>query len=205
MENISQNANQKILTDEQGRPIICVRSDHGIHFMIMEKSIADVAETDSNGVVGLTNYYSPLGPGDTGYDSTIKNYVNYENTTDKSVYKDRAEDLENKIKSFDSTYSYRLFEYFVAQEGTKIEFAELADGTDLVELVKNYISVQREYNQWNTAETMNSSWRTYLELINLQEANRIDERLIPETCALKFKEGNSDDEFKSGGLCYYAK
>ena len=188
---------QAILTDEQGRPIIGVRSQHGIHFMILEKSMTDT---------GLQAYYNPdaLIPGDEGYDASVKTYVTYENTTNKSVYKDRAEELKNTIKNFDSTYSYRLFEYFVAAEGTNISFLS-NDSIDLEALVKSYIASQREYNMWNAAESMNSSWRSYLELITIQEANRTEERLIPEMCALKFKDASTDTAFAKGGACYYAK
>ncbi len=197
LDNISLAANQGILTDELGRPIIAVRSQHGIHFMILEKAI-----TDSD----LQAYYNPdaLIPGDEGYDSSVKTYVTYENTTNKSVYKDRAEELKNTIKNFDSTYSYRLYEYFVEEEGENIEFLS-NDNINLEELVANYIASQREYNLWNAAETMNSSWRSYLELITIQEANRTEERLIPEMCALKFKDASTDPAFAKEGACYYAK
>ena len=194
---VSLSTDQLILTDENSKPIVAVRSQHGIHFMILEKA---VTESD------LLAYYNPdaLIPGDEGYDANVKTFVTYQNTTDTSTYKDRKETLKDTIKNFDSTYSYRLFEYFVNEEGTNISFIS-NDKIDLKALVLDYIASQREYNIWNNTENMNSSWRTYLELITLQEANRTADRLIPEMCALKFKDASSDSAYALGGACYYAK
>ena len=194
VENISKNANQLILTDEHARPIICVRSEHGIHFMIIEKSIYDN---------NLEAYYATYAPGDTEYDANADTFVNFINTTDVSEYKDRAKKIENAITSFDSTYDYRLYEYFLAKD-TALKFNS-SDDFDLNKAVKDYINSQREYNLWNAEKNLNDSWRSYIELIDIQNANRTAARLIPELCALKFKNGMTDAAFEKGGACYYVK
>ena len=199
---ISENENQLVLTADETHPIVCVRSQHGIHFMIIQKSVLDS---------GLTTYYNPDAklPGDTDYDPSVETYVTYINGN-KADYKDRADKLKSTIKSFDSTYSYRLFEYLVAEEGSNISFNVLGENqVDLYQLVKDYIASIREYDVWNAAESLNSSWRNYLELISIQEANRTEARLIPELCALKFKDYSSQTGeggvYAKGGACYYAK
>ena len=200
VQGISQNDNQLVLTDEQARPIIGVRSEHGIHFMIIEKSIYDF-----NAEVNLTSYYSTKTPEDTGYSS--KSYVGYINTTDASKYKERANTIKDAIKSFDSTYDYRLYDYFLKAEGDKISFLSVDDKFDLQEAVAKYVNSQREYNYWNADKTLAESWRTYIELIEIQNANRVEERLIPEMCALKYTKASSDNKalFSEGGSCYYVK
>ena len=194
IDGLCQDASQKVLTDEKGNPIVCVRSEHGIHFMIMEKSMYDA---------DLASYYSTAVPGDD--DFVAGSYVDYVNTTDTSVYKKRAEDIKTAIKGFDSTYDYRLFEYFIDQEGENIKFFVDDDSNfNLVEAVKSYIVSLREYNVWNGNRSLNDSWNEYIELIEEQNANRVAERLIPEQCALRYANGNTDAEFKEGGACYYA-
>ena len=139
-------------------------------------------------------------------DESNETFVKWINTSNTAKYKERAKDIESKITSFDSTYDYRVFTYFMEKEGTKIKFNSEDNSFDLLEAVENYIKNQQEYNLWNVAKTLNETWRSYLELIDIQEANRIEERLIPETCALKFKNGNTDAEYTStNGKCYYAK
>ena len=195
IDGLCEATDQMVLTDEKGNPIVCVRSEHGIHFMVLEKSIYDA---------DLADYYSTAIPGDDDY--SADSYVGYVTTTDTSVYKKRAEDIKTAIKGFDPTYDYRLFEYFIAKEGTNISFY-VDDGSNfnLVEAVETYIESLREYNVWNGNRSLNDSWKEYLELIAEQNANRIAERLIPEQCALRYTNGNTDSEYTDvGGACYYA-
>lgn len=188
------NGNELVLTDEAGRPIVGVRSEHGIHFMVIEKSINDS---------GLETYYSTTVP-NTLEAVDHSTYVGYINTTDLSSYRERAEDLQDTIKSFDSTYDYRLFTYFMSEEGENIEFNTDLD-IDLSSVVTDYVARQQEYSVWNTAKNLNDSWRTYLELIDSQNKNRNSKRLVSEMCALHFKDASNSKLFKEGGLCYYAK
>ena len=123
------------------------------------------------------------------------------------IFEDRANTIKSAVKAFDSTYDYRLYEYFLNQEGDKISFASNDKGLDLTSAVEQYVTSQREYNLWNSDKTLSESWRTYLELIAQQNANRISERLIPEMCALKYTHANDTykADFEEGGACYYAK
>lgn len=201
VEGVSLSDDHLILTDENANPIVCVRSEHGIHFMIIERSIYG-----SNDAIdgGLTTYYTA--DEDVYNDASNDTFVKWINTSNTAKYKERAKDIESKITSFDSTYDYRLFTYFMEKEGTKIKFNSQDNSFDLLEAVENYIKNQQEYNLWNVTKTLNETWRSYLELIDVQEANRIEKRLIPETCALKFADGNTDAEYTSTtGKCYYAK
>ena len=196
VEGVSKDASQLILTDENENPIVCVRSQHGIHFMIIEKSIYD-NDVDA--------YYSTAVPGDDDYDKN--SFVGYVDKAEAATYKSRAKDIESKITDFDSTYDYRLYEYFLKEEGTKVSFYNVDNSIDIESAVNNYVASQREYNYWNVAKSLNDSWRTYIELIDVQNANRAEgKRMIHELCAIKFRQGNSDDEYtKETGECYYVK
>ena len=207
--------NQMVLTDEAGRVIVGVRSEHGIHLMVMQKSIFDYNNGEGANV-SLEQYYTTLTPQDADYptyNGTPKStYVTYLQTADQVTLNDRASEVESAIRSFDPTYSYRLYEHLV--EINKVEFIG-----DLKEKIQDYIDSQREYNTWKDSEDMADAWRTYLELLEVQEANRTAARLIPETCAIKFKSaydknGQLIDQdpstpgvqnpFAEGGICYYA-
>lgn len=212
VEGVSKNLDHKVLTDEAGRVIIGVRSEYGIHFMVMQKSIYDFnVGGEGSAEASLDEYYTTYTPDEADYPThngvAKKTYVNYLNTNDKSVLNERANTVKSAIKSFDSTYSYRLYEEFVANGN--IQFAETSDGENLGDIIQNYIDSQREYNNWNDEKTLNETWRTYLELLEVQEANRIEERMIPELCAIKFKDADTLDGdgqlFGKGGACYYAQ
>lgn len=210
VEGVCTSADQRVLTDENGHVIIGVRSEHGIHFMVMQKSIYDFSVGGTTTAVpSLEEYYTTAIPGEDDYptytvgDKTYDKltYVNFINTNDKSTLKERAETIKNSVKSFDSTYDYRLYDYFIDQG--KISFNE-TNGKNLGEQISSLISSTKEYNEWNDAKTLNDSWRTYLELIELQYENRIDERLIPETCAIGFNDPDSP-LYQEGGICYVKK
>ena len=203
---IANVANGKqVLTDENGNPIIGVRSEHGIHFMIMEKSVFDFNDT----LVSLEDYYTTLTPNEDGYPVTNggQTYVTYIKTADQSTLNERAEEVENAIKTFDSTYSYRLFEYFV--DSAELQFLG-EDGIFAKEAIVNYIETTRNVNNYEDGQALNKAWRTYLELIEQQTYERTRPNgLIAEQCAIGFKNahkanGERQGDFKEGGLCYYA-
>lgn len=199
---VCATTNQKVLTDEAGRVLIGVRSEHGIHLMVMQKSIYDFDAT-TNGI-SLNDYYTTYTPADAQYPNvSVPTYVTYLSNASQSVLNERATKVKDTIKSFDSTYGYRLYNYFLDQY-------KLTFNGDLGEEISNYIAAQQEYNIWTNEKDMAKAWRTYLELLEVQEANRTKERLIPEVCAIKFRDAyNSkgelyDADFKEGGQCYYA-
>ena len=199
---VCATTNQKVLTDEAGRVLIGVRSEHGIHLMVMQKSIYDFDAT-ANGI-SLNDYYTTYTPADAQYPNVnVPTYVTYLSNASQSVLNERATKVKDTIKSFDSTYGYRLYNYFLDQY-------KLTFNGDLGEEISNYIAAQQEYNIWTNEKDMAKAWRTYLELLDVQEANRTTERLIPEVCAIKFRDAyNSkgelyDADFKEGGQCYYA-
>lgn len=199
------------LCDENGNTIIGVRSQYGIHFMIIEKSMYDYTD--------LATYYSTKLPGDEGY--SADSYVGYIVSQSKEDYKKRADDVKSKITSFDSTYDYRLYQYLNTQ--VTVKFSGAAEG--LGEEIDAYIEKAQEDNAFKQEDGLNKVWRTYTELLGAQEADRdrmFDTvnaqgdtqsnltRLVSEAVAddfMKLYEGLGDAatyaKFAEGGLYYY--
>ena len=201
------------LVDEQGNMIIGVRSQYGIHFMVIEKSMYEFAS--------LSSYYSTKIPGDKDYsDDSYVGYIVSQSTED---YKTRANDVKSKITSFDPTYDYRLYQWLVSEVGT-IEFHENAAG--LGDEIASYISALQNNNIFKQEEGLEKVWRTYDELLDVQAANRAYQfkivnpvtgveqknltRLVSEKVAedfVKLYNGTgTDTEYKAfaeGGSYYY--
>lgn len=202
LANSTLDKEMGVLTDEEGRPIIGVRSEFGIHFMVIQKSIYDFANTD----VSLEEYYTTYVPGDSKYPQTAagtdKNtYVNFLNT-DKSGYNTRASEVKEAIKSFDSTYDYRLYEKLIELNGDNLKFADNLD-----KKINDYLNKQRENNAASQEEGLNLAWSSYLEMLEAQNnARHNKQRMVPEGCIIAFEQNSLDgvaDLYKSGGACYY--
>ena len=209
-----------VLCDEQNRPIICVRSQYGIHFMVIERSMYDY-----NGVAGnaektstLSEYYSTKLPGEDGYKPD--SYVGYIVSQSSEDYKTRANDVKSKITSFDPTYDYRSYQWLTTEVGT-LEFSDNAKG--LGDDINAYIAALQNNNLYKQEEGLEKVWRTYDELLDVQEDNRASQfqiyntsitdnqwltRLVSEKIANDFvalHDGTSTNyaNFAEGGLYYY--
>ena len=213
------NNNKPVLTDEFGRVIIGVRSEYGIHFMIMQRSpfefngsilgFADGAYSYNE--VTLDEYYTTYTPSNQNYpkneDGSAKvTYINYLNA-EESVYSKRAKEVEDQIKGFDPMYDYRIFEELQANEQIVINDEQVREN------IENFIEYKRQYNEWNDSKTLNEAWNSYLDKISLQYEVRDDEdgldnskRLVRVTCGINFKDYNGKSGmWAEGGICYYEK
>jgi len=217
--------NREVLVDEAGNVIIGCRSEHGIHFMIMDKSIYEYGKGGNEGT-SLEEYYTSYTPSDTEYpkdkDGNNKDtYVSFIQTNDNTPYTSRASEVKSAVKSFDSTYDYRLFEYILKIEGENISIKDAG----LKSAIEEYISSTRITNSDNAYKTLNEAWRTYTELVALQYDNRTNDwkaadetitdrksdgrsstfRTIHPRCAVGFKTkaNTSAADWKAGGICYY--
>ena len=154
------------LTDENGNVIIGVRSQYGIHFMIIEKSMYDYKT--------LADYYTTKLPGDDGYPTVDgkpnkDTYVSFIESQSNEDYKKRADDVKSKITSFDATYDYRLFQWLKSEAGT-ITYTGAAE--DLGGLIDKYIENTQAGNSWKQEDGLSKVWRTYNELLDRQEEER---------------------------------
>lgn len=204
---LSANANARYLSDEKDNLIIGVRSQFGIHLMIVEKSAYDF-----DAAVKLEDYYTTLVPTDQGYPTVPAGdhtYVDFINTKDNEVIKSRAEAVKSAIKGFDSTYDYRLYEELKTWDGI-----DSANETNkkLFNSIQEYIDLQREKNQYNQIDGIEEVWKSYYELLETQYHYRHDltkDRVIPEGCKIAFTKTTLDMNdpatkalFSEGGYCY---
>ena len=216
--NLPRFNNDGYLVDEKGNVIIGVRSQYGVHFMIIEKSMFGD---------NLDTYYSTKIPGEDGYESN--SYVGYINSSDKEDYKARAKKVRDAINSFDSTYQYRIYDWLKANIGGTITYTGAAE--KLGTKIDAYIKAQRDTNNQKQEEGLAKVWQTYTRLIDVQQANRemapfktanpvsgdtntyytrlVSEKIATEFYALKNGEGTEAERkamyenFAEGGQYYY--
>ena len=213
------NLGKKVLCDAEGNVIIGVRSEAGIHFMVMRKSVfeatnAAVEKDDTS----LLDYYTTAIPGDEEYPDGKQTYVNMKKSDDVSYYTNRANTIKSDIKStdtFDAAFDYRIYETLLNFEvdGKTIEerlhFSdEDEDGNSVVrDNISKNIDLLRETHHLNRYSSINSAWQTYLLMLINQNQWRSDEdefegAFVPTTCAFNFTEGNEDEWKEEGGRCY---
>ena len=158
----------KYLVDERGNVIVGVRSQYGIHFMVIEKSVYDYAGSATTS--SLATYYSTKIPTDDGYNKD--SYVGYIESLSSEDYKKRADDVKSKITSFDSTYDYRLYTWLTTDptEGIHISFTEAAAGLD--EKINQYITSQKENNSFKQEDGLKKVWKSYTRMLDVQKSNR---------------------------------
>ncbi len=215
--------NLRYLVDENGNYIIGVRSEHGIHFMIMQKSIYDFREeTSTENLPTLEEYYTTNVPGDDNFPSYTEGgvkkdkstYVNYIRSDDVSSYNTRATEIKEAIKSFDKTYNYRLYEEIVGKliAENRITFNTNTKGSDLGEQITSYIEKTRANNKNSDRKSLADSWKAYLEKVDVQNQEREYvigttgsediKRIVHVRCAMNFTT-HSGSDWTEGGMCYY--
>ena len=208
--------NKKVLADEQGNIIIGVRSEFGIHLMIVQKSVYEFSEGGNTvKAPSLDEYYTTAVPGskdgkyptytdDEGIVHDKETYVNFINTVKTTEYKSRAEDVRSKIKGFDSTYDYRLYEELV--ESSNIDKSNEST-KEVLDLIDSYIELQRTKNEDAQDEGMKDVWQTYVDLLETQKFYRHElDRIIPEGCKIAFTKTSLSTaekaDYEEGGRCY---
>lgn len=204
--------NKNVVADKSGNVIIGVRSEAGIHFMVMRKSIFE----NTNASVGkqstsLQDYYTTYIPGEEGYPESGETFVNMKTTSDESYYTNRANTIKNEIQStstFDAAYDYRLYEALMDNELVKgkIHFADEKEGSSAIEkAIEDYISLLRETKHNGDVDSINKAWQSYLLMLRGQnDVRNYKGSLMPTTCAFSFNSANKA-EFEEGGRCYVQK
>lgn len=228
-------ANRSVLysnTDAtKGQVIFGMRSNYGIHLLTIEKSINDFAIKggSDSAQVSLEEYYTTEIPTTStvnekypSYNGKYKDtYVNFIDNETTSNFNTRAETVENKITSFDSTTQYMLYEalYNAYDGNNKLKFNK-----DVNKTIEKYIADKRQIAFYSQEENIADAWSNYVELLEAQyEARSLGAvtknnqfGLIPQGCIIAFnhtfdeikdkdEHGNSVyDLYKEGGVCYYA-
>ena len=213
---INVGTGKKVLCDADGNVVIGVRSEAGIHFMVMRKSVFE----KTNELVGkedtsLADYYTTYVPGEKNKEGQVvypegkETYVNMKKSDDTFYYTNRANTIKSDIKStdtFDAAYDYRIYEALLDFEvdGTpikeKLHFSdEDEQGNSVVEnnIIRN-IELLRETHHENRYSSINSAWQSYLLMLLTQNEWRSDENqfkgaFVPTTCAFHFDSAHEDE------------
>ncbi|MCQ2802722.1 MAG: peptidylprolyl isomerase [Bacilli bacterium] len=209
----------KVLTDGRNSPLVCVRSESGIHFMSMRKSVfyntnreSAIPETtrmiDTKANTSLEDYYTTLVPSDEDFPSNGDTYVYMKKTDDEAYYRDRANEIKDELKKtdvYDPAYNYRLYETLLLDQDVlnKIEFFDgTSANSQIKKEIEEYINSLRLNKKISDAEEMNSAWASYINLLAKQNWDRhYDDSLVPTTCAFHFNEANKS-AFEEDGICY---
>ena len=222
---------KRVLCDKEENVVIGVRSESGIHFMVMKKSVFE----NTNKKVGkegtsLLDYYTtklnsdgqPVdNEGEPLANLGKETYVNLKSSDDVSYYTNRANSIKSDIKStdtFDAAYDYRVYEALLDFEvggekiKNKLHFSDEDPDTHESVLRNNIdknIELLREGHHENRYNSINSAWQTYLLMLINQnkwrsDANEFKGAFVPTTCAFTFDSAHAD-EWKEGGNCYVKK
>ena len=211
--DFNNSADERVLTDENRNVIIGVRSEFGIHLMIVEKSAYDYDDA-----VKLEDYYTTALPKDDDYPEIPAGehtYVDFIYSDEQSEYKTRSEAIKSAVKGFDSTYDYRLYEELRSLEGVD---ANSDSNKAMFDLIDTYIDLQREKNKNEQEDGLKKVWETYFNLLETQYTYRegvrntvsaatYNDRVVPEGCKIAFTKGtaltaNEKKNFEEGGYCY---
>lgn len=172
------------------QPILCVRAESGIHFIVINRSAftVDADDAGANGV-SMEDYYAPYYPEQldsfpkTTDGKNMSTYVNF-GTNDKNETMSRAESLTNKFKTFDSD---RLDKYKF------LKFKEIEDikiSNDKLEAKLNeWIKTSLEKKDQEREEKWNEIWSNYIDTLLRQGDER--EKLVSNTCKLVFEGANA--------------
>ena len=209
-----------VLTDEKSNPIFGVRSEYGIHFIIIEKSAFESTDT-------LAQYYQAYSPKQAEWDvpAGVKTYVNYAGFTDAQMT-ERANAVKDAIKGFDGTYQYRVFDYLMdstAYGGTykaadrfniqvpahdastdTAEEAASRRAAELLQEIIDYVDRLEEKNAYDQETGFKLAWKNFLDKFAEQTEERSKyERIVPYGCAIGFKGTGHEGLYEIGGACYY--
>ncbi len=156
--------NVEVLCDENQNPILVTRAGsgsgdsgyQGLHFIVIEKSPVTASDAD------LLYYYSTDVPGSSDIVTGDKRYVTFIDS-DRSTYQENADEIEDKVKGFDSNIKYRIFKEEVAKEGVEIK-------KEILDLITEYMENSIERSKFNAEESYKESWASYLKMLMLQKS-----------------------------------
>ncbi len=212
---------KKVLSDGKGNPLIVARAGtsgdsgyQGIHFISVNN---DPFTDDNNGdVTNKYKYYRANVPDDSKKDgnSTIAAYssdydtnpsfINFVNADSNSTttYNNRRGTVESVIKkSFDSE-DITLWRYNLAdfKSKTQKDFMDYLPD-EAKDAINKYIILTEKSSTDSANETLDSSWETYINTINIQ-TEYAKERMVPLKGIAYFEAGEFTPEMEEA--CYVA-
>lgn len=199
---------KQVLCTTSGDPILVVRagsSDYqGIHFIVIERSALEQTKT---GQANINDYYSVKYKGQSGYISDQTTYVNFLNQPTKEL-KLRAEEVEGKIKGFDTNINKLIYQQYVSKQKIKFNTFKIGETEfDLGAAIDNWIKVNKTKSDFDASVSWEDTWEGYINSLNQQKAER--RKLISEVCAIGFTKTKAEKTAGAsalwdteGGACY---
>lgn len=160
----------KILTDDNGSPILMIRTSYGIHLVVLEKSPYDADAEDYFTVLTDDNdafdTYVELDPtnNEGEVDGRIQNYMNY-------GYGSGTTAPESKFTD------YLLYETYLAESDIEISDATLAGKIDAM------INNARVYKSGQIVDATYTTWTTYIRTLE-RETEVADDGLLPDVTGI---------------------
>lgn len=172
---------KKILVDEKGNPVLITRggsgdSYQGVHFMIIEQSpfwynednlqYTIFADKDKPSTEDFLRYYYSTNIPATSSEDVSKNqkFVTYIKSN-RTTYSDRADSIEEAVKSYNSNISYEIYNTLYADAKPSIN-------ASIKEQIDKMIETKVASAEYTKAQSNLSSWRSYVELLLLQDAQK---------------------------------
>ena len=218
--NYTGTVTRKILCDNEGNPILVVRagtsSYQGIHFIVVNRSALEENKVVTNNgetyEVPLNEYYANENPltnsngvnPDFPQTESGKQKLTYMNSYSMTYddYNTRADEVKSKVKGFDSNYEMRIYTWLVDKLNIKFN---TVSGVNIGDRITKYIEQKRQSSEYSLYDTNTQTWDNFIEQLEVQQSQR-KTKLIPETCALHFKEGFKDNANATvKEACYHEK
>ena len=190
----------KVLTDEQGNPVLVARAGNNTS----SSSDDDSDDSSSNtyeGVHFIVNQRDPF----QSYDTTLNdyynvdlsealedenvNYLNYIKYSSNEDYNTRANGLIDDIKETNvanSNSSFDVYENTKAKAESEGYVVNVPD--NIQTLVDQYIDSTKALNDYTRTTTYDRSWITYMDMLDFQQATV--SLNLPLTSLSQFDDGN---------------
>lgn len=221
-------ANQKVLSDGKGNPIIVARAGtgsssgdegstgyQGIHFITVNHDpYSDMANDYEYWRVNIPASGENVSAADSTDYGTNPSYVNFVNSDpgNNSSYQTRIDNIKAAVAGFDSNVSYAIFEHnieTVAENlnlpGSSIDewgaalFSNATD--DYWTPIADFIRYNRDNSQTSDEQTLDEGWKSYLNMLNLQE-DIAPARVVPTVCISYFQGGSYGDNGEMEAMCH---
>lgn len=176
-----QKTSARVLTDENGTPIIVTRGMSGIHFIVIDKSpVKDLEDAQK--------YFSIDPDGEDEYTSYAeeKETVSAKNEVIKDLekfakaYAKKGIEGNEKVAEDDAYLDFDMFEHYIDKtyNDKKIEIVNKI----VKDIIEKYIAEKRNYAEVNYNEEINGQWNSYINKVKSSRSDFVKARKVPLVC-----------------------
>lgn len=178
-------------------PVLVTRagaSYQGIHFIVVNRSPFEGEGNEMSKYtvdgVKLSEYYTTKYPKQAGYpvDANNKPLRTYVNTIDSSdsKYKERADAVDQTIKSFDSNIEREIYKQYVNVKGVKLNF--VGDGKKIEKTINDWIERSKNEKSDSTFDSWEDYWTEYIDMLKMQKEQ--SSKKLVKGCAVAFSKAS---------------